>query len=38
VLRGIERDIWVWPHDEHVIWGATAAILRMLAARLGAVA
>jgi len=35
--RGAERAFWVWPHDQHVIWGATAAILRMLAGRLGAV-
>ncbi len=28
------RDIWVWPHEEHYIWGATAAILRDLAQRL----
>jgi 8-oxo-dGTP pyrophosphatase MutT (NUDIX family) len=36
VWKGVERAFWVWPHDEYVIWGATAAILRMLAARLGA--
>ncbi len=28
------RDGWVWPHDEHHIWGATAAILMSLARRL----
>ncbi|MCB8875622.1 CoA pyrophosphatase [Acidisoma silvae] len=28
------RDIWVWPHDDHYIWGATAAILLDLAQRL----
>jgi 8-oxo-dGTP pyrophosphatase MutT (NUDIX family) len=28
------RDIWVWPHDDHHIWGATAAILVSLARRL----
>jgi 8-oxo-dGTP pyrophosphatase MutT (NUDIX family) len=28
------RDVWVWPHDEHHIWGATAAILVSLARRL----
>lgn len=28
------RDVWVWPHDEHHIWGATAAILFSLARRL----
>jgi hypothetical protein len=21
------REVWVWPHPEHYIWGATAAIL-----------
>ena len=31
---GIWRDIWVWPHDDHYIWGATAAILLDLAHRL----
>jgi len=25
------RDFYVWPHDEHYIWGATAAILLSLA-------
>jgi 8-oxo-dGTP pyrophosphatase MutT (NUDIX family) len=25
------RDVWVWPHDDHHIWGATAAILVSLA-------
>jgi 8-oxo-dGTP pyrophosphatase MutT (NUDIX family) len=30
------RDIWVWPHDDHYIWGATAAILLDLAERLRA--
>ena len=33
-LRGSEREFWVWPHDKHVIWGATAEILRDLAGRL----
>ncbi len=34
-LRGGDwRDVWVWPHDEHYIWGATAAILVSLARRL----
>ncbi|WP_298214711.1 CoA pyrophosphatase [Acidocella sp.] len=28
------RQLWVWPHPDHVIWGATAAMLRGLAARL----
>ncbi len=25
--HGVMRDVWVWPHPEHYIWGATAAIL-----------
>jgi 8-oxo-dGTP pyrophosphatase MutT (NUDIX family) len=25
--NGIVREVWVWPHEEHYIWGATAAIL-----------
>jgi 8-oxo-dGTP pyrophosphatase MutT (NUDIX family) len=32
--RGTWREFWVWPHPEHYIWGATAAILVDLAARL----
>ncbi len=28
------RQFWVWPHEEHYIWGATAAILVHLAHRL----
>ena len=28
------RDFWVWPHPEHYIWGATAAILVHLAQKL----
>jgi 8-oxo-dGTP pyrophosphatase MutT (NUDIX family) len=28
------RQYWVWPHPEHFIWGATAAILVHLAHRL----
>ena len=32
--RGRIRRFWVWPHPEHYIWGATAAILVNLAARL----
>jgi hypothetical protein len=31
---GTVRAFWVWPHDEHVIWGATAEILLNLARRL----
>jgi 8-oxo-dGTP pyrophosphatase MutT (NUDIX family) len=34
--RGRERHFWVWPHDHHYIWGATAGILVHLAARLRA--
>ena len=33
-LRGRWREFWVWPHPDHYIWGATAAILVDLAARL----
>ncbi|MDR3529912.1 MAG: CoA pyrophosphatase [Rhodopila sp.] len=33
-VRGVWREYWVWPHPEHFIWGATAAILVQLAARL----
>jgi 8-oxo-dGTP pyrophosphatase MutT (NUDIX family) len=35
-LRGRMREFWVWPHPEHYIWGATAAILVTVAARLRA--
>ena len=31
---GRTREFWVWPHPEHYIWGATAAILVHLAHRL----
>jgi 8-oxo-dGTP pyrophosphatase MutT (NUDIX family) len=30
-VRGRTREFWVWPHPEHYIWGATAAILVHLA-------
>ena len=30
-FRGAERAFWVWPHERHHVWGATAAILRNLA-------
>jgi 8-oxo-dGTP pyrophosphatase MutT (NUDIX family) len=30
-FRGTERTFWVWPHERHYVWGATAAILRNLA-------
>ena len=32
--QGNLREFWVWPHPEHFIWGATAAILVHLAQRL----
>jgi 8-oxo-dGTP pyrophosphatase MutT (NUDIX family) len=32
--EGVRRHYWVWPHPEHEIWGATAAILVHLAALL----
>ena len=36
MFQGAARSFWVWPHADHVIWGATAAILRQLALRLRA--
>ncbi|WP_428484734.1 CoA pyrophosphatase [Rhodopila sp.] len=33
-VGGVWREYWVWPHPEHYIWGATAAILVHLAERL----
>lgn len=33
-FRGRSREFWVWPHPEHYVWGATAAILVHLAHRL----
>ena len=33
-MGGQVREFWVWPHDDHYIWGATAAILVHVAARL----
>ncbi len=33
-VGGIWREYWVWPHPDHFIWGATAAILVQLAERL----
>ena len=32
--RGHHSEFWVWPHEQHIIWGATASILYMLAQRL----
>jgi mutator protein MutT len=29
--KGRTRQFWVWPHERHYIWGATAAILVNLA-------
>lgn len=31
---GVWREFWVWPHPDHYIWGATAAMLVHLADRL----
>lgn len=31
-FRGRVREFWVWPHDRHYIWGATASMLVTLAA------
>jgi 8-oxo-dGTP pyrophosphatase MutT (NUDIX family) len=33
-FRGAWREFWVWPHTDHYIWGATAAMLVHLAHRL----
>ncbi len=33
-VAGTAREFWVWPHPQHYIWGATAAILVDLAQRL----
>lgn len=33
-VGGKWREYWVWPHPDHFIWGATAAILVQLAERL----
>lgn len=33
-VLGRSREFWVWPHPEHLIWGATAAILVHLAGKL----
>jgi 8-oxo-dGTP pyrophosphatase MutT (NUDIX family) len=30
-FRGRMREFWVWPHPEHLIWGATATMLVSLA-------
>lgn len=29
--NGVTREFWVWPHERHYIWGATAAVLVNLA-------
>lgn len=36
IWRGRQRAFWVWPHEEQIIWGATADILRQVALRLRA--
>ncbi len=33
-VGGTWREYWVWPHPDHFIWGATAAILVQLAERI----
>jgi 8-oxo-dGTP pyrophosphatase MutT (NUDIX family) len=30
-FRGRQREFWVWPHDDHLVWGATATMLVTLA-------
>jgi 8-oxo-dGTP pyrophosphatase MutT (NUDIX family) len=34
--HGSTREFWVWPHPQHCIWGAAAAILGHLAEKLRA--
>lgn len=31
IWKGERRSFYVWPHAEHYVWGATAAIMRSLA-------
>ena len=33
-VGGVWREYWVWPHPDHFIWGATAAIMHHLAGKL----
>ncbi|MSP00656.1 MAG: CoA pyrophosphatase [Acetobacteraceae bacterium] len=33
-VQGRWREYWVWPHPDHFIWGATAAIMHHLAGKL----
>ena len=33
-VKGVWREYWVWPHPDHFIWGATAAIMHHLAGKL----
>ena len=33
-VKGAWREYWVWPHPDHFIWGATAAIMHHLAGKL----
>jgi len=35
-FAGQSREFWVWPHERHHIWGATASMLVALAAALAA--
>jgi 8-oxo-dGTP pyrophosphatase MutT (NUDIX family) len=35
-VRDHWREYWVWPHPDHFIWGATAAIMMHLAGKLRA--
>jgi 8-oxo-dGTP pyrophosphatase MutT (NUDIX family) len=34
LIDGVERSFSVWPHERHVVWGATGEILRKLAVQL----
>lgn len=33
-VHGVWREYWVWPHPDHFIWGATAAIMHHLSVKL----
>ena len=35
IIQGSEREIWYYEHGHHVIWGATAMIIRSLLQRIG---
>ena len=37
-VDGVDREFSVWPHEDHVIWGATGEILRKVAVQLRGIA